>query len=455
MADWRRYLEQNKERFLSEMLDFLRIPSISALPEHADDVRRAGVWVMERMKAAGIEHVAMLETGGHPVVYGDWLQAPDKPTVMIYGHFDVQPVDPLHLWTSPPFEPAIRAGRVYARGASDDKGNMLIPILASEALLRTEGCLPVNVKFFFEGQEEIGSPTLPSFIATNRAQFACDMVISADAGQWDEDQPALMEGLRGLCALQLDVTGPNRDVHSGMFGGAIQNPIHALVRILDSLHGPDGRVLVEGFYDRVRPLTAEDRALMAQIPMDEEKYKQAIGVDSLYGEEGFTTYERATSRPTLEVNGIYGGFQGAGTKTVIPSTAHAKITCRLVADQNPAEIAQLVQTQIERNTPPGVRVAVTIGESGALPYLAPRDHLGNRAASAVLREMYGKEPYYVRSGGSVPVCTLFLQSLGVYTISFGFALEDELQHSPNEFFRIANFERGQEGYCMLLRQLAQ
>lgn len=454
MTGWQDYLHLNKDRFLDEMLEFLRIPSVSALPEHAADVRQAGAWVMARINAAGVEHVEMLETGGHPVVYGDWLHAPGKPTVMIYGHFDVQPVDPLNLWTNPPFDPTVRDGRVYARGASDDKGNMLIPILATEALLRTEGRLPVNVKYFFEGQEEIGSPTLPTFIAANREKFACDMVISADAGQWDEEQPALMEGLRGLCALQVDVTGPNRDVHSGMFGGAIQNPIHALTRILDSLHGPDGHVLVEGFYDRVRALTPEDRALMAAIPLDDEKYKQAIGVDALYGETGFTTYERATSRPTLEVNGIYGGFQGAGTKTVIPSTAHAKITCRLVADQNPAEIAQLVKAQIERNTPPGARVVVTAGENGALPYLAPRDHVGNRAASAVLVEMYGKKPYYVRSGGSVPVCTLFLQSLGVYTVSFGFALEDELQHSPNEFFRIANFEKGQMGYCKLLYQLA-
>lgn len=455
MSIWQNYLNDNKERFLTEMVDFLRIPSISALPEHAADVRRAGDWVAARMAAAGIEHIETLETGGHPVVFGDWLHAPGKPTVMIYGHFDVQPVDPLDLWSNPPFEPTIRDGRVIARGASDDKGNMLVPILAVEALLRTEGALPLNVKFFFEGQEEIGSPTLPNFIAANRDKFACEMVISADAGQWSEVQPELTVGLRGLCALQVDVTGPNRDVHSGMYGGGIQNPIHALIRIIDSLHAPDGHVLVDGFYDRVRPLSDAERASMAMIPFDEAKYKAALDVEALYGEAGFTNYERVTSRPTLEINGIYGGFQGAGTKTVIPSTAHAKITCRLVADQNPAEIAQLVKAQIERNTPPGVRVRVSVGENGAMPYLAPIEHPGHQAARDVLVEMYGKEPFYVRSGGSVPVCTLFLQSLGVYTVSFGFAMSDELQHSPNEFWRLPHFEKGQSAYCKFLHRLGR
>lgn len=455
MSTWQEYLESNRERLVEEWFDLLRIPSVSALPEHAADVRRAGEWVAERMRRAGIENIELMETGGHPVAYGDWLHAPGKPTVMIYGHFDVQPVDPVELWNSPPFEPTLRDGRVTARGASDDKGGMLPPIQAAEALLKTEGALPINVKFFFEGQEEIGSPTLPDFIAANKQQFACDMVLSADGGQWSETEPAVMVGLRGLCALQIDVTGPNHDMHSGAVGGAIQNPIHALVKILDSMRGDDGKVLVDGFYANVRELSDEDRAFLAAIPYDEEAYKADLGLDGLYGEPGFSTMERIWARPTLEVNGIWGGFQGAGTKTVIPSTAHAKITCRLVADQDPNAVLDAIQDHIATHTPAGVRVRVTPSKSMAQAYLMPSDHPGNLAARDVLRELYGREPYYARSGGSIPVCTLFLNSLGVYTTSFAFGLDDELPHSPNEFMRMQSFLRGQTGYCMLLHRLAE
>jgi acetylornithine deacetylase/succinyl-diaminopimelate desuccinylase-like protein len=454
MSTWQEYLDQNNPRFIDEMLDFLRIPSISSLPEHAGDVRKAGEWVMQRMQSAGIENIELLETGGHPVVYGDWLHAPGKPTMMIYGHFDVQPVDPIHLWDSPPFEPVIKEGLVYARGSNDDKGNMLVPILAVEALLHSEGKLPVNVKFFFEGQEEIGSPTLPPFIKQNKKRFACDMVISADGGQWSDDQPELAVGLRGLTAIQINVTGPNRDVHSGMYGGAIQNPIHALVRLLDSMRSPEGQILVEGFYDDVRGLTDEERKQIARIPYNEKEYKAALNLNGLFGEPGYTTRERTWARPTLEVNGIWGGFQGAGTKTVIPSEAHAKITCRLVADQQPGKIAKLLQAHIKKQTPPGVRIAVDVFESSSDPYLMDADHPGNAAARAVHLELYGKEPYYARSGGTIPVCALFQQNLGAYTVNFGFALPDERQHSPNEFFRLHNFARGQKAYCMLLHRLA-
>ncbi|MCB0062163.1 MAG: M20/M25/M40 family metallo-hydrolase, partial [Caldilineaceae bacterium] len=274
------------------MLDFLRIPSISSLPENAEDVRAAGKWVMGRMEAAGIEHVEMMETEGHPVVYGDWLHAPGKPTVLIYGHFDVQPVDPLELWESPPFEPTIREGRVYARGANDDKGNMLTPILATEALLQSTGKLPLNVKFFFEGQEEIGSPTLPPFVEKHKAKFACDMVVSSDGGQYSDTQPELAIGLRGLAALQIDVRGPAVDVHSGMYGGAINNPAHALIQILASMRSPEGKILVNGFYDRVRALTAEDRAQIAAVPHDDQEFLGKVGLDAPYGEPGFSTLER-------------------------------------------------------------------------------------------------------------------------------------------------------------------
>jgi acetylornithine deacetylase/succinyl-diaminopimelate desuccinylase-like protein len=452
--DWQQYLAAHQERFEEELLDFLRIPSISALPANAADVRNAAHWVAARVQAAGMEHVEIMETGGHPVVYADWLHAPGKPTILIYGHFDTQPVDPVELWDSPPFEPVVKEGRVYARGASDDKGNMFAPILALEAMLQTSGSLPLNVKCFFEGQEEIGSPTLPDFIAANKDKFACSYVVSADGGQWAEDQPALGIAFKGLCALQIDVVGPAYDVHSGGYGGAIQNPIHALVQLIASMRGADGRILVEGFYDRVRPLTDADRAQIAAAPFDEEEYKAKLGIPDVFGEAGYTTLERAWGRPTLEVNGIWGGFQGDGVKTVLPSQAHAKITCRLVADQQPEEIAQLLAQHVQRHTPPGVQVTVTIPESGAIPYLMPADHAGNVAAHAVLTELYGKQPFYARSGGTIPVCALFLNSLGVYTVNFAFGLNDERQHSPNEFFRLASFRRGQQAYCMLLEEVA-
>ncbi len=451
--NWQSYLEMHQANFTERLLDFLRIPSISSLPEHAADVRRAGEWVMTQLRNAGMEHVEMMETGGHPVVYADWLHAPGKPTVMIYGHFDVQPVDPLELWESPPFEPVIKDERVYARGASDDKGNMLAPVLALEALLKTEGGLPVNVKSFFEGQEEIGSPTLPGFIAAHKEKFACDFILSADGGQWSEEQPALLVGLKGLCALQIDVVGPAYDVHSGLYGGVIQNPIHALAAILASMRSEDGRILVEGFYDDVVPLSEADRAEIARVPYDEEEVLRKLNIDAFFGEPGYTPLERAWARPTLEVNGIWGGFQGEGVKTVLPSEAHAKITCRLVANQRPEKIAHLVKAHIERHTPPGVRVKTTILDNGALPYLMPADHPGNLAARDVLVEEYGKEPFLARSGGSIPVTAMFLESLGAYTVSFGFALNDERQHSPNEFFRLTNFQRGQRAYCKLLHRL--
>ncbi|HMN30481.1 MAG TPA: dipeptidase [Caldilineaceae bacterium] len=452
---WQEYLEQNQDRYLAELVDFLRIPSISSLPEHAGDVQRAGEWVADRLRRAGLDNVTVMPTGGHPVVYADWLHAPGKPTVMIYGHFDVQPVDPLALWDSPPFEPVVKDGRIYARGSNDDKGNMLLPILAVEALLQSEGALPLNLKFFFEGQEEIGSPTLPNFILANKDKFACDMVVSADGGQYDEDQPALLVGLRGLAAVRIDVQGPAYDLHSGMYGGAVQNPIHALVRLLDSMRGPDGRILVEGFYDRVRPLSPEEREQIATPVFDEAEYRQQIGIPGVFGEPGYTTRERSWARPTLEINGLWGGFQGAGTKTVLPAEAHANITCRLVADQDPVEIGELIAAHVEKHLPPGVTVTVSRAPNAASPYLMPADHPGNQAARDVLVELYGKEPYYVRSGGSIPVCTLFLNALGVYTINFAFALNDEKQHSPNEFFRLSNFARGQGAYCRLLYRLAQ
>jgi acetylornithine deacetylase/succinyl-diaminopimelate desuccinylase-like protein len=453
MATWEEYLVEHRSRFLGEMLDLLRIPSISSLPENAADVQRAAEWVAARMTVAGIEGVRILPTGGHPVVYGEWLHAPGKPTVMIYGHFDTQPVDPLHLWTRPPFEPVIEDGRVYARGASDDKGNMLVPILATEALLKTQGALPVNVKFFFEGQEEIGSPQLPPFVAKHKELLTCDFVVSADGGQYGEDQPSLGVASKGLCALQIDVQGAKTDLHSGGHGGAIQNPLHALVRLLDSMRSPDGKVLVEGFYETVRPLTAEDQAKIAAVPFDEDVYKARLGIDDVFGEPGFTTRERNWGRPTLELNGIWGGFQGEGVKTVLPNEAHAKITCRLVADQDPEAICGLIEAHVAQHAPKGVKFTVRRLPGKAKPYLMPADHAGNRAAHEVLTALYGKEPFYTRTGGTIPVCELFLTNLNAYTVSFAFGLGDENVHAPDEFFRIASWEKGQVAYCRFLERL--
>ena len=452
---WSSYLAEREEEHLNELLDFLRIPSISSLPEHADDVRQAGQWVMARMVKAGIEHIEMMETGGHPVVYGDWLHAPGKPTVMIYGHFDTQPVDPLDLWDSPPFEPVVKDGRIYARGATDDKGNMLVPILAVEALLQSEGELPLNLKFFFEGQEEIGSPTLPGFIAANRDKFACAMVVSSDGGQFGEDQPELLVGLRGLAAVQIDVKGATTDLHSGIYGGAVTNPLHALVQILATMRSADGKIMVEGFFDDVRDLTAEERAQLARVPADDVALEKELGVNGLMGEPGYTSLERRWARPTLEINGMWGGFQGKGVKTVLPNEAHAKITCRLVADQDPKRIAQALALHVAKYTPPGVTATVTPEASGAKPYLMPADHPGNEAAKAVHEELYGKVPYYVRSGGSIPFCSLFKEYLDVYTVNFAFGMNDEQMHAPNEFWRLSSFARAKSAYCMLLHELAK
>jgi acetylornithine deacetylase/succinyl-diaminopimelate desuccinylase-like protein len=455
MAAWETYLVQQRERFLGELMEFLRIPSISALPAHTADVQRAAQWLDARLKAAGIESVRIMPTGGHPVVYGEWLHAPGKPTLMIYGHFDTQPVDPLNLWNHPPFEPMIRDGRVYARGATDDKGNMFIPVIVVEAMLKTSGRLPVNLKFLFDGQEEIGSPQLPHFMPAHMDLLSCDMVLSSDGGQWDENQPALVLGTRGLTSIFIDVQGPDHDLHSGTYGGTIVNPLHALSRILDSLHDAEGRITVEGFYDDVRPLTDEERSQMAQVPFDEAEYLGETGSPSLYGEPGFTTYERAWARPTLEINGLYGGFQGEGLKTVLPSAAHAKISCRLVADQDPAKISDLLLRHVNKVAPPGVKIATIKSRNGAIPYLIPPDHRGLQFAASVLKDLYGKEPYRIRAGGTIAANALFLKILGAYTIIFAFGLEDELPHSPNEFFRLSGYEAGQKAYGMLLNRLGE
>lgn len=456
MKNWENYLKNHRDRFIEELLEFLRIPSVSGLSVHKRDVMTAAEWVENRMTAAGIESVRIMPTEGHPVVFGEWLHAAGKPTALIYGHFDTMPGEPFDLWNNPPFEPTVKDGRIYARGATDDKGNMLIPILVVESMLKTNGLLPVNLKFLFEGQEEIGSPQLSDFILANKNMLACDIVLGADGGQWDEDQPALILGTKGLAEIEIDVQGPDHDLHSGVYGGTIANPIHALARILDSMHDEDGRVTIDGFYDKVCPLTKVEREQMKRIPFDETEYLNQTGAKNLFGEIGFSTYERSGARPTLEVNGIIGGFNGEGIKTILPSSAHAKISCRLVPDQHPAEIADLVLAHVKKAVPDGVKVEVYKGDGGgAYPYLVPATHPGMAIAASVLEDVYNKKPYHIREGGTIPVNALFLELLDAYTIVFSFGLDDEQQHSPNEFFRLSSFDLGQKAYGMLLNRLGQ
>lgn len=451
---WQTYLQDHQNRFVQELVEFVGIPSVSAKDEHFDDVVRAGRWVVQRLMQAGLENVKLMETDTHPVVYGDWIHAgSDRPTVLIYGHFDVQPAEPFDLWDSPPFEPVVVNDTVRGRGASDDKGGMLIPILAVEALLSTEGRLPVNVKFFFEGQEEIGSPTLKPFIEKNADLLKADMIFSADGGQWDENQPNLITGLKGLVGCEITVTGPKGDQHSGMQGGGIANPIHALSHMIASMKDLDGKITVAGFYDDVVPLSDRDRQDIAKVPFDEARYITDLGVPDAFGEKGYSTKERLWARPTLELNGIWGGYQGKGTKTVLPAQAHAKITCRLVANQDPEKIYVLLKNHVEANTPEGVTAEINRLPGSADPFLIPAGHNSSQIATEVLREVYGKDPYLVRTGGSIPVMSMLLDQLGVHATAFAFGLDDENIHAPNEFFRLSSFRRGQQAYCQLLNKL--
>lgn len=451
---WREYIDNEQDRFIADLLEFIRIPSVSAVPAHAGDVMLAAEWVQKRVTQAGMENAIILPTAGHPCVYADWLHAgPDHPTILIYGHFDVQPAEPFDLWTSPPFEPAIRDGRVYGRGASDDKGSMLTAVFGVEALLATEKKLPVNVKFLFEGQEEIGSPDLPPFIEANRERLAADMIFSADGLQWSEDTPQLVMGLKGVSSMEIIVTGPHSDQHSGLHGGGIANPALALTQIIASLKSRDGRIAIDGFYDDVIPLTDEDRAEIARIPYDEAEYLAQTGAPATVGEPGFTTRERLWARPALDVNGLTSGWQGAGTKTVLPGEARAKISCRLVAGQTPERVFERVRDHVAKHLPDGVTARVEKIPGRGDPFLVPRGHNASAVAANVLKEIYGKEPYLARLGGSVPVMTTFLDVLGVHATMFGFSHDDENLHAPDEFFRLSVFRRGQIAYARLLEEI--
>ncbi|MCL6599443.1 MAG: dipeptidase [Alicyclobacillus macrosporangiidus] len=446
LSTFDQYLSEHREQHLEELREFLRIPSISTLSDHRADVRRAAEFLAEQAKAIGFEHVELLETARHPVLYADWLHAPGQPTVLVYGHYDVQPVDPLHLWKSPPFEPEIRDGKLYARGASDDKGQVFMHLKSFEALLRTTGSLPVNVKLCIEGEEEIGSPHLPQVLAAHQERFQADVIVISDTPILAPGQPAVCYGLRGLAALEVHVYGANSDLHSGLYGGMVQNAVHALVEVLASMRGPDGRVQVTGFYDGVQPLSAEERQAFADLDFDEMATARALGVETLFGEAGYTALERVWARPTLEINGIYGGFQGEGTKTVIPNEAHAKITCRLVPNQDPVRIQQLIRQHVLTHLPPGARAEVTLQDTGR-PYVTPFHHPAIQLAAKAYEEAYGVPASFIRMGGSIPVVEVFDRLVGAPVVLMGFGLPDENFHAPNEHFSLDNFDKGLRTLC--------
>ncbi|HEX7490918.1 MAG TPA: dipeptidase [Candidatus Limnocylindrales bacterium] len=436
-----KFLSETEATRLESFKDLLRIASISALPAHAQDCRAAAEFIAADLRAVGMEHVDVSETGGHPVVYADWLHAAGKPTVLVYCHYDVQPVDPIDLWESPPFVPVVKDGKMLARGSSDCKCHISMHIRAIEGLLRTRGALPVNLKFIIEGEEEASSVHLDNWLEANRDRLAADFAVISDTGFFEGNLPAITVALRGLVYFQLDVTGSPIDLHSGVYGGAVNNPINALCEIIADLKGQDGRVSVPGFYDDVVELTELDREAFARLPFDEAEYLAGIGVPALHGEPGYTTLERLGARPTLDVCGIWGGFEGEGPKTIIPAHAHAKISCRLVADQDPEKIFAQVAAQIEKVAPKSVRYSIQRLGDGR-PSLTPIDSPATQAAARAIEATFGAEPLYIREGGSVPVCASFESILGLSTVLLGFAPADGRFHAPNEWMWMTNFETG-------------
>jgi len=449
------YLAEHKDDILRELIEFASIPSISTDAHYKEQVAYAARWVAQRLTEAGPLEVEVIATEGHPIVFAQWLGAPGQPTVLVYGHYDVQPPDPLERWQSPPFAPTLRNDRLYARGVSDDKAPLLTTIKVAQAYFASEGRLPLNVKFLFEGEEEIGSPSLEGYIVERSERLRADFVISADGAMWRADVPSLNVSSRGLAALEFSVYGPGKDLHSGRHGGGVGNPLHAAARLVASLHDENGRVAVRGFYDDVEELGQAERQAVAALPFDEAAYLAEVGSPAPYGEVGYTTLERQWHRPTLEVNGLWGGYQGEGSKTVIPSEAHAKITCRLVPRQGPTRITQTLIRHLEAHLPAGVRLAVRVPEHGARAYRLPSQHPGLRAAQEVLRELYGREPLLVGVGGTVPVCETFQRLLQMDTIFFAFGVGDEDIHSPNEFFRVPRLFEGLEAWARLWDRLGR
>lgn len=448
-----RYINRNKRNYVNELKDFLRIPSISTLTENKNGMIGAANFVADKLKSAGINNVKIHKTKRHPLVYGDWLDAPGKPTVLIYGHYDVQPVDPLDLWDSPPFEPIIKNEKIYARGATDDKGQMYVHIKSVEAFIKKEGKLPVNVKFLIEGEEEIGSASLEDFVSKNTKQLKCDAVLISDTALFAPGIPTLTYGLRGISFMEVELIGPKKDLHSGSFGGAVANPINVLADIISKLKDKNCKIKIPGFYDDVLKLTKQERENFQALPFSEKKFSNELGVRELNGEKGYTTLERIWARPTLDCNGIIGGFTGEGAKTVLPSTASAKISMRLVPNQEPQKIARLFTSYIKQLAPKSVKVKVK-DLHGAYPMLAPLEHKATIAAAKAMSKAFGKKTVFMREGGSIPIVIVFADKLKAPPVLMGIGLNSENLHSPNEHFDLNHYQLGILSSAFFLKEFA-
>jgi acetylornithine deacetylase/succinyl-diaminopimelate desuccinylase-like protein len=438
---------------LKELLDFLKLQSVSTDPGKADELVRTAQWVAERLERAGVPEVRIVESAGHPSVIGRWHVSEDQPTVLVYGHFDVQPAEPLELWETPPYEPAIRDGKIYARGATDMKGNLLTAVHGLEASCAEAGKPPINITFIFEGEEEIGSPNFREIVVNNKDFLRADAVLSADGGQFGPDQPSLSVGLKGLGGCQINLTAANSDLHSGMYGAWVPNAVQSMVQLAATFHDKDGRVLIEGFYDAVRDLTEDERREIAEVPFDGEAEKATLGIDEFWGEPGWTPVEREWGRPTVDFNGIWGGFQGEGGKTVTPREAHLKVTCRLVPDQLPEKIVDLIRAHVEKHRPVGTKVEVVPIKGSAKPFVVDRSNPVHIAAGEVLSQIFGKPPYIVRSGGTIPATAIFQDELGIDTVMFAWSQPGSGAHAPNEWYRVEDFHRGARAYATLFEYL--
>jgi acetylornithine deacetylase/succinyl-diaminopimelate desuccinylase-like protein len=441
-TQWKEYQEKNKDRFLNEMLDLLRIPSVSAKTEHKADMLKCAEAVKKSLLEAGCDKAAVMETKGHPVVYGEKIVDPSKPTVLVYGHYDVQPAEPLELWHSGPFDPVIKDGKVFARGSADDKGQFYMHVKALEILTKTNS-LNNNIKFLIEGEEEVGSPNLGPFVAANKDLLKADVILISDSSMLSMEDPSLDTGVRGLSYIEVEVTGANRDLHSGTYGGAVANPITILAKMIASCHDENNHITIPGFYDDVVVASDAERALINKAPYSEQEYKDELGVSELWGEKGFSTYERTGIRPTLELNGIWGGYTGEGSKTVLPSKAFAKISARLVPNQSSEKITEKLINYFTSIAPKSVTVKAKLHHGGE-PYMTPIDSKGYIAASKAVEKTFGKAPIPVRGGGSIPICSILEKELGIKIIFMGFGLDNDNLHSPNEKYNIENYYKGIE-----------
>lgn len=448
------YVESNYDSFVEELKDLLRIQSISTLPEHKDDMQKAAEFVVQKIKDAGIDNIKIYQTEGHPIVYAEWLGAPGKPTVLIYGHYDVQPADPIELWNTSPFEPVVKDGKIFARGATDDKGQMYVHIKSVEALFKTMGALPVNVKFLIEGEEEIGSGNLYKFLNDNTQMLKCDAVLISDTSLWDEGVPTITYGLRGICYMEVEVTGPNRDLHSGTYGGAVPNPVNILAEMIAKLKDKNDRITIPGFYDDVLKLSKQEKQNLKKLKYSEKEFAKSIGIKKSVGEKGYSLLERIWSRPTLDCNGIVGGFTGKGAKTIIPSKASAKISMRLVPNQNPQKIEKLFTKYIKKIAPDYVDVKVTSIHGGS-PFIAQLDKPIMKIAAKAMADAFGKQTIFMREGGSIPIVVEFANKLKATPVLMGLGLDSENLHSPNEHFNLNHFKLGIISSANFMNELAK